>query len=185
MKTLPYLVSAVALVCAVAVYWQHRQMTKTLETLQKDINELREGMAKLNTPPPIPPQPNPFSNPPTDQITQSNTPLPAYGPTTIQFTKTTHDFGKVKAGEKVKTKFHFKNTGNNPLVISNAAGSCGCTVPSYPRMPLKPGEEGDIDVEFDSSGKRGEEIKTVTVTANTEPRQIVLTIKATVMPAGE
>lgn len=161
-----------------------------INSTEKQLHELTETVDKLTTAQnpvvPVPSDPgNPFTNPPVDQINQPGGEVPAYGGTSISFTKTAHDFGKIKAGEKVKTKFHFKNTGTNPLIFSNAVGSCGCTVPSYPRQALQPGEEGDIDVEFDSSGKRGEEIKTVTITANTEPKQIVLTIKATVIPPAQ
>ena len=59
--------------------------------------------------------------------------------TTIEFEETKHNFGTIKEGEKVKHIYKFKNTGDNPLIISNAVASCGCTVPSYPKEPIPPG----------------------------------------------
>ncbi len=98
--------------------------------------------------------------------------------TTIQFEKTEHDFGKIKQGDEAEYKFKFTNTGKEPLIIENAQGSCGCTVPSYPKEPVAPGATGEILVKFNSAGKSNAQQKTVTLTANTEPIQTVLTIKA-------
>lgn len=103
------------------------------------------------------------------------------GPTTVmQFEQTDYDFGTVKEGEKVKHTYKFKNTGNEPLVISSAKGSCGCTVPKWPSEPIPPGGSGQIDVEFDSKGKPGKQTKRVTVTANTVPAQSFLNISGNV-----
>jgi len=99
------------------------------------------------------------------------------GPTTsIAFEETDFDFGTVEEGEKVKHTFKFKNTGNEPLIISSAKGSCGCTVPKWPSEPIAVGQTGVIDVEFDSKGKPGKGTKRVTVTANTVPAQTFLNI---------
>ncbi len=103
-------------------------------------------------------------------------------PTTVKFDKTVHDFGRINEGELAKTVFKFTNTGKTPLIISNAQGSCGCTVPKWPQHPVKAGQTEEIAVEFNSSGKNGQNEKTVTVTANTDPASIVLTIKSTVIP---
>jgi hypothetical protein len=103
------------------------------------------------------------------------------GPTTtITYEQTDFDFGSVKEGEKVKHTFKFKNTGSEPLVISNAKGSCGCTVPKWPSEPIAPGATGQIDVEFDSKGKPGKQTKRVTVNANTVPAQTFLNITGNV-----
>jgi hypothetical protein len=108
----------------------------------------------------------------------------ALAKTTIQFAQTEHDFGKLKQGDEVEHKFKFTNTGNEPLVIENAKGSCGCTVPSYPKEPIAPGGTGEILVKFNSAGKSNQQQKTVTLTANTEPLQTILTIKAFVEVDG-
>lgn len=94
----------------------------------------------------------------------------------FSFEKDTHDFGAITQGEKVSYSFKFKNTGKSDLVITNASGSCGCTVPNYPKEPVPAGGEGKIDVTFDSSGKQGKQTKTVTLIANTMPNTTVLTI---------
>src|SRR5688572_19026376 len=103
------------------------------------------------------------------------------GPTTsIAFEHNDFDFGVVEDGEKVRHTYKFTNTGNEPLIISSAKGSCGCTVPKWPSDPIPPGGTGVIDVEFDSKGKPGKQTKRVTVTANTVPAQTFLNITGTV-----
>ena len=99
----------------------------------------------------------------------------------IEFKETRHHFGVIQSGEKVSYSFRFKNTGTAPLLISSAKASCGCTVPAYTREPVQPGEEGNIEVTFDSSGKSGMESKNVTIISNTTPNSTVLTISAEIM----
>ena len=96
-----------------------------------------------------------------------------------------HDFGRITQGEKVSYSFVFKNTGGSDLIISNAQGSCGCTVPTYPKGPVKPGEEAKIDVVFDSKDKSGLVQKTVTLTTNCNPSSKTLAITATVIVPEE
>lgn len=107
------------------------------------------------------------------------------GPTTkVTFDEMEYNFGDVKDGEKVTHYFSFKNTGNEPLVISNAVGSCGCTVPEWPKEAIAPGKSGKIKVVFDSKGKGSPEgskqSKTVDITANTDPATTNLRIFGTV-----
>ena len=101
--------------------------------------------------------------------------------TVMEFTELTHDFGKITQGEKVSFAFEFKNTGNSNLIISSAAGSCGCTVADPPKAPIAPGASGKIDVTFSSEGKSGTQIKNVTVLTNCEPNTKILTVKAEVI----
>lgn len=89
--------------------------------------------------------------------------------TSIVFEQDTFRFGTVEEGERVSHAFNFVNTGKSDLVIVNAYGSCGCTVPEYSKKPVPPGQKGVINVVFDSKGRVGENIKNVTVVANTEP----------------
>lgn len=100
----------------------------------------------------------------------------------FSFEKESHDFGVIKEGEVAKTDFTFTNTGKTPLIITNASGSCGCTVPQWPREPIAPGESGTIHVEFNSQGKPGNQTKQVTLTANTVPNKKILRISAQVTP---
>jgi hypothetical protein len=94
----------------------------------------------------------------------------------ITFEDDKHNFGIIKEGDFAEYSFKFNNTGNDDLLIANAAASCGCTVPEYPKGIIKPGEEGFIKVKFDSKGKVGMFEKTITITCNTEVRETVLTI---------
>jgi hypothetical protein len=103
----------------------------------------------------------------------------------MKFERETHDFGKISQGERVSTAFKFKNIGGSELIISEAHGSCGCTVPDYPKEPIAPGEEGVINVEFNSEGKHDEVTKTVSITTNCEVATKMITIKANVVVPAE
>lgn len=98
----------------------------------------------------------------------------------ILFEETVYDFGNIKQGEVVKHTFAFKNDGDEPLIISNASASCGCTVPEWPKDPVKPGDKGVITVQFNSTGKSGTQNKTVIITANTLPNTTTLILKGEV-----
>lgn len=97
-----------------------------------------------------------------------------------------HDFGTIVQGEKVAYAFKFKNTGKADLIITSAKGSCGCTVPEWPQDPIAPGEEGVIDVVFNSEGKSGQQNKKVTIVANTVPNTKILAINGMIeVPVAE
>lgn len=104
------------------------------------------------------------------------------GAPVISFSKTEHDFGTINEGDIVETNFKFKNTGKSALIITNAVGSCGCTVPEWPKEPIPVGEEGQIKVKFNSSGKPNNQRKTVTLTTNTVQGKEMVVIKAHVTP---
>ena len=103
----------------------------------------------------------------------------------IDFAKETHDYETLKYGADGTCTFEFKNTGNEPLIISNAKGSCGCTVPVWPKEPIAPGAKGVITVKYDTK-RPGAINKMVTITSNAvnEPNQIIR-IKGNVLPAPE
>ncbi len=92
------------------------------------------------------------------------------------------DFGTIPEGEIAEHVFKFTNTGEAPLIISNASASCGCTVPVWPKDPIPVGGTGEIQVKFNSSNKPGVQNKTVSITANTNPKLSRLNIKAVVTP---
>ena len=99
----------------------------------------------------------------------------------MSFDKTLHDFGTIQEGETVETTFTFTNSGKSDLIIVDARGSCGCTVPEYPKnTPIPPGESGKIRVSFDSSNKPNMQQKTVTISANTDSGRETIRIKALV-----
>lgn len=100
----------------------------------------------------------------------------------IELDKTEHDFGSINEGEVVETEFMVKNVGESDLIIADAKGSCGCTVPAPPKEPIKPGDSAPIKVSFDSNGKPGMQNKTVTLTTNTENGKETFSIKANVQP---
>ena len=103
----------------------------------------------------------------------------------ISLDKEVHDFGTINEGDVVETEFIVTNSGQSPLLISDAKGSCGCTVPSPPKEPIAPGESAPIMVKFNSSGKPGNQSKTVTLTTNTENGAEKFEIKATVTPKAQ
>lgn len=119
---------------------------------------------------------NIIANPNTASGQSEGIDLPA-----LTFEKELHDFGRLIQGEKVSFSFKFTNTGKSLLLISDVSTSCGCTVPKYPTVPIKPGEQGVISVAFDSSGRSGLQTKTVTVISNTQPNTRLLTITANIV----
>jgi len=127
------------------------------------------------------------SNTPANNIPQSNTQAPKGPTTSIKFNEEVHHFGNVDVNTDNPYSFVFTNTGKEPLLITNAKGSCGCTVPSWPKDPIMPGQTGKIDVVYrPSKGQAGKpQEKTVTITANTEPARTVVRIKANVNPIAE
>ena len=103
------------------------------------------------------------------------------GPLTeIEMLDKTFDFGTIPQGEKASYVYKVKNIGKNPLVISHAKGSCGCTVPSWPKEAIAPGDIAEIKVVFNSRGKKGKQNKRITITANTDPAQNFMTITGNV-----
>lgn len=89
---------------------------------------------------------------------------------TIEFEEKEYNFGTVTQGTMVEKTFVFKNTGSKAdLTIANAQASCGCTVPEWPKEPIKPGQSGKIKVVFNTTGKAGAQRKTINITANTVP----------------
>jgi hypothetical protein len=104
----------------------------------------------------------------------------------ITFDRIFHDFGNVNEGEMVKTVFTFTNTSENDLYIVDARGSCGCTVPKYPKnVAIKPGETGEIEVNFDTTGRPNLQQKMVKVSANTSTGGEMLRIQAFVNPINK
>lgn len=88
----------------------------------------------------------------------------------ITFTENSIDFGDLAQGDKVSHTFKLKNTGVAPLIISNVVATCGCTVPSWPKEPIAPGQSAEIQVSFNSTGKVGKQNSIVRIYSNaTEP----------------
>lgn len=100
----------------------------------------------------------------------------------MEFEEKEYDFGTVEEGEVVEHTFKFTNAGDAPLVVSNATASCGCTVPTWTKEPIAPGDEGEMLVKFNTTGKPNQQMKAVRITANTESGRETLRIKAFVNP---
>lgn len=98
----------------------------------------------------------------------------------FKFDALEYNYGSIKQGESVSYSYKFTNVGKEPLVITSAHGSCGCTVPDWPKEPIKKGETGLIKVTFNSAGKMGAQDKTVTINSNAKVSPIVLHIKGNV-----
>ena len=105
------------------------------------------------------------------------------GPAMV-FEATTVDYGEIAWDSDPFRVFTFKNTGNEPLIIKNAKGSCGCTVPTYPKEPILPGETGEIKVRYDTK-RVGPFTKTVTLTTNAAEEKATLIIKGKVKAKEE
>ncbi len=118
-------------------------------------------------------------------ITLEDTTLKGKKLPVIKFKYKNYDFGVLIEGEKVSHVFKFKNIGNADLVITKVSTTCGCTVADYPEDPIPPGDEGKIEVVFNSMGKRGYQHKTIRVLANTQPNLTELSIDAQVLGPEE
>lgn len=94
----------------------------------------------------------------------------------IKWETTTIDYGEVEYGSNGEREFFFTNIGKTPLIISNAQGSCGCTVPSWPKEPIMPGQKASIKVKYDTN-RPGTISKSVTITSNAASGSDVIYIK--------
>lgn len=100
----------------------------------------------------------------------------------FKFEKESYDFGQITEGEKVSYDFIFTNSGTEPMIITSATATCGCTVPEFSREPIAPNSDGKISVIFDSKGKTGMQNKVITITANTVPATTELHLIGDVKP---
>ena len=99
----------------------------------------------------------------------------------IEMLEDNFDFGEMQQGESVTHDFVLRNIGDANLIISTAKGSCGCTVPEWPKEPIAKAEEVIIKVTFNSAGKSGKQNKTVTLVTNVIPNTKVITITGNVI----
>lgn len=142
---------------------------------EKRIAELESRLAELEGKKAVGPTPTPAT--PVVKEEKPEGPLPKF-----EFQNMDHDFGTINEGQVVEYTYTFKNTGEAPLIIQAAQGSCGCTASDWTKTPVPVGGTGYVKAKFDSNGKPNIQNKTVTVTANTWPKQTVLRFKAMVTP---
>lgn len=106
----------------------------------------------------------------------------SYDSPEIQFDFDTYDFGEVRDGEVVEVDFNFTNTGKSDLIIFDASASCGCTVPEYPQnVKIQPGQKEKLKVRFDTSNKPGKQMKSVTLTTNTNTAKKIIRLSGFVL----
>jgi len=98
----------------------------------------------------------------------------------FKFKEEEFNFGTIKQGESITHEFEFTNTGSEAVIISSATGSCGCTVPVWPKEPIAKGQKSTIKVTFNSAGKMGMQDKTVTINSNAKQNPMVIHLKGTV-----
>lgn len=158
----------------------------TNRDLEKRVAELESRLAESDGKKSVTPTQTTNANSPVPGITSQPAEQKPEGPLpVIQFEKTEHDFGRITEGRSVEYTYTFKNVGDAPLLIESARPSCGCTVPDWSKDPIPVGGTGFIKAKFDSKNAKGVQNKTITVTANTWPKQTVLRFRAEVAAASE
>jgi len=116
----------------------------------------------------------------TAAVAQDEAKVESSGGAEMTFESEVIDYGTITQNADGVRTFKFKNTGNQPLIISNARGSCGCTVPTWPKKPINPGENGEIKVKY-ATNRLGPINKSVTVSSNAVESTVVLRIKGNVI----
>lgn len=144
------------------------------ERTERQRNPARKSNVAATPPTPITAELN------TKQPQQQPVQRPANDPTKVEFGQLSHDFGNIDQNSENQYTFTFTNTGDKPLIIETATGSCGCTVPQFPREPIAPGASSEIKVVYKPGKQKGLQNKTITVIANTEPKSTRLNVTANV-----
>jgi Protein of unknown function (DUF1573) len=110
----------------------------------------------------------------------ADTPLDTNNIAKITMEETDFNFGSVNEGDVVKHTFKLKNVGNQPLLITDIRTTCGCTVPSWNKSPISANANDQVEVKFDTKGKANEQIKKITIIANTFPAETELILRGMV-----
>ena len=101
----------------------------------------------------------------------------------FKFETEVHDFGTIDEGPKIAHEFRFTNIGKEPLIITGAKASCGCTVPKWPQEPILPAQSSSIKVEYNTKGRPNSFNKAITITSNAKTKTKVIYIKGSVKKA--
>jgi len=164
-------VTTLIVIVLLAAACKDKNAEKRIAQLENEISEMKGNKPIESQSPALTGEANPAAEETAD------------GPVAaLAFETKDFDFGTIKEGDVVEHTFAFRNTGEVPLIISNAQPSCGCTVPDWTKDPIPVGGTGYVKAKFDSNGKPNLQQKTITVTANTFPKQTVLKFKAMVTP---
>jgi hypothetical protein len=179
MKTKMFRLLLIVAVVAFGAACSDRNAEKKIAALEERLKQLEDKKAPGTVAEtPVNPTANPVIQPPAETKPEGPLPVAAFG-------KLEHDFGTIKEGQVVEYTYTVKNTGEAPLIIQNAQPSCGCTAPDWTKAPIPVGGTGYVKAKFDSNGKPNIQNKSITVTANTWPKQTVLRFKAMVTPKGD
>jgi hypothetical protein len=154
--------------------WDNRKKGPMYTTKKQNISVIAYKNGTKDVFPTATISPNPFA------VTEKAAPA-----TAIKFQAYEHNFGEIRQNSENKYSFEFTNTGDIPLIIESAKGSCGCTVPDYPKHPVMPGARERIDVVYRPAKQKGFQKKTITITANTNPKNTILTIEANVKEVND
>jgi|GEM_PF-2303803 len=168
------LAAATVVIAALAIAFYMLAVRRPAETVTPSTTPGRPGVFKEATDGSFQPFGPPSVGPPKDY----DGPL-----TTVNFASPTHDFGPLMQNSVNTYSFEFTNTGQHPLVITTAIGSCGCTAPEYPKQPIPPGGTGEIRVVYKPGIQEGYQTKTISVQSNTDPSPVILRITAEVQKA--
>ncbi|WP_420385420.1 DUF1573 domain-containing protein [Roseivirga sp.] len=141
------------------------EMEKRLANLERRVNQLENGNVARST---VTPSTTASSQPVESNISSG---------ASFQWESTVHNFGTIQQGEVVNYTFKFTNNGTDDLQIQSTSASCGCTVPNHTKEAIPPGGTGEIVVRFDSKGKSGQQSPVITVVANTNPKQVRLSLR--------
>ncbi len=166
-----------------AVEAQREKQAEMAAAPQSQTDKKDEAMAPV-APPQAEPAPAAPATPPKPQRPAFMTEAENMPQTSVEWINTAHDFGDIPEGEVAKHTFTFRNTGEQPLKLTRVRASCGCTTPSWSKEAVQPGEEGFIEVAFNSRGRRGKQTKAVTVTGNFPGLNMVLRFTGEVVPQG-
>lgn len=121
-----------------------------------------------------------FSTSAQQQTEPKKEPVKSTKAPVIKFEKLVHDYGTIQQNANGDCEFKFKNTGKEPLVLSNVITSCGCTTPSWPKEPIMPGKSAVIKIHYDTN-RIGTISKTITVVSNATEERVILTIKGNIL----
>ena len=180
------LIGIIALTLIVNTFFMDNKSSKVREkkpTPQSNVVANPTPTSNLN------PTTNPLEVNPLQQPKVATPPAPSLSEgrtkTNIKFAAMNHDFGTIQQDSKNTKIFNFTNSGTEPLIIESAKGSCGCTVPKFPKEPILPGKTSEIEVVYSPGKQKGSQTKSITIIANTNPTSTVLNISANVETVGK
>jgi hypothetical protein len=156
------------------------------QNLERRVNALERRVAELEQQISSSPQASPAKLTSQPGVTSDTGPKSGTALKPVfHFEEPDYNFGTINEGEVVNHLYKFTNVGAAPLIITKATASCGCTVPSPPKDPILPGQSSEIRVQFDTKNKPNQQVKTITIEANTDPVITKLQLRGFVVPKNQ